>query len=114
MYWFICHVDNVLVQSRLEELLGSDDSSFSFKTLVTLEDLSSKPHEPERILDSESNHLQFKQWMDGSIEDATYKNSPPCGKRCTKSKFYFYVFGTSALVDVTGSTPIGQNSSYSQ
>ena len=53
--------------TRLKELLGSDDSSFSIKTLVTLEDLSSKPHEPERILDSPELY-KFSQYHLEALE----------------------------------------------
>ena len=43
-------------------------------------DFSSKPHKPERILDSETKRLRSKhiqefkiKWMDGSIKDATWE-----------------------------------------
>ena len=36
--------------SRLKELLGSADNTVTTETLVTSEELASKPHVPERIL----------------------------------------------------------------
>ena len=57
--------------SLLKELLGSGDNSVS---LVTLEDLSSKPQKLETILNSSIKGLHFKyiqefkiKWMDSSI-----------------------------------------------
>ena len=63
--------------------LGFDDNSVFVKTLITFDDLASKPHRPKRILDSKtkllhSNHIQeFKViWMDDYIEDALKKQLP--------------------------------------
>ena len=66
--------------SRLKELLGVDDNPVSIRNLDTLEYFSSKPHKPERILDSKTKRLRSKhiqefkiKWMDGSIKDATWE-----------------------------------------
>jgi hypothetical protein len=66
--------------SRLKELLGSDDNMVTIKDLVVHEDLASKPHSPEKILDSRIKNLRSKQirefkikWMDQSICDATWE-----------------------------------------
>ena len=52
----ICLIDGVEIHpvfhvSRLKELLGSGNNTVTTETLVTSEELSSKPHVPERILD---------------------------------------------------------------
>ena len=47
-------VHPVFHASHLKELFGFDNNSVSIKTVVTLEDLSSKPHRLERILDSKT------------------------------------------------------------
>ena len=44
----------------LKELLGYDDNLVSIKTIDTFENLSSKPHKPERILDSKTKRLRCK------------------------------------------------------
>ena len=66
--------------SRLKQLLGSQDNVVSIDDLVTLEDLSYKPHEPERILHSRTKKLRTKQirefkikWMDKTIDDSTWE-----------------------------------------
>ena len=52
----------------------------SLDDLVTVEDLSTKPHEPESIIDSRTKHLRNKQirefkikWMDMTLEDSTWE-----------------------------------------
>ena len=47
--------------SHLKELLRSDDNMVIFKDLVIHEDLASKPHSPEEILDSRTKNLRSKQ-----------------------------------------------------
>ena len=66
--------------SRLKQLLGSGDNTVTTETLVTSEELSTKPHAPERILDVKTKHLRTKvirefkiKWMDKSIKDATWE-----------------------------------------
>ena len=66
--------------SRLKELLGSGDNTVTTETLVSSEDLSSKPHVPEKILDVKTKKLRTKEirefkikWMDKSIKDATWE-----------------------------------------
>ena len=66
--------------SRLKEFLGSNDNTVTLHDLVTFEDLSYKPHVPERILNSRTKALrsksirQFKiKWMDKTIDDATWE-----------------------------------------
>ena len=44
--YYVFHVSN------LKGLLGWEYNSFSIKTLASFEDLASKPHKLERILDS--------------------------------------------------------------
>ena len=63
--------------SRLKELL---DNTITTETLVTFEELSSRPHVLERICDVKIKKLptkviqEFKiKWMDKSIKDATWK-----------------------------------------
>ena len=46
--------------SCLKERLGFCDNTVITKTLVTSEDLGSKPHVPEKILDVKTNHLHSK------------------------------------------------------
>ena len=46
--------------SHLKELLGSSDNTITTKTLVTSEELSSKAHVPETILDVKKKHLCSK------------------------------------------------------
>ena len=67
--------------SRLKELLGSGDNTVTTETLVSSEDLSSKPHVPERILDVKTKKLRTKEirefkikWMDKPIKDATWEH----------------------------------------
>ena len=71
----------ILFFSRLEELLGSGDNTVTTENLVTSEELSSKPHLPERILDVKTKKLRTKEirefkikWMDKSIKDATWEH----------------------------------------
>ena len=66
--------------SRLEELLGFDDNTVTIETLVTSQELDSKPHVPERVLDVKMKNLRSKiiqeykiKWMDKSIQDATWQ-----------------------------------------
>ena len=66
--------------SRLKGLLGSDDNQVSTKTLANFEDLASKPHMPDKILNSRIKILRSKKnrefkikWMDGSIDDSTWE-----------------------------------------
>ena len=66
--------------SRLKELLGSGDNTVTTETLVTSEELSTRPHVPERILDVKTKNLRTKvirefkiKWMDKSIKDATWE-----------------------------------------
>ena len=47
--------------SHLKELLGSEDNPVSTKTLVNFEHLASKPHMPDKILDSRIKTLRSKQ-----------------------------------------------------
>ena len=61
--------------SHLKELLGFGNNTITTKTLVTSEDLASKPHILERILDVKMKHLRSKiirefkiKWMDKSIK----------------------------------------------
>ena len=42
--------------SHLKELLGSSDNIITIETLVTLEDLTSKRHVPQRILNVKPKH----------------------------------------------------------
>ena len=67
--------------SRLKELLGSGDNTVTTETLVTSEELSSKPHVLERILDVKTKNLRTKiirefkiKWMDKSIKDVTWEH----------------------------------------
>jgi hypothetical protein len=53
--------------SRLKELLGSHDNPVSTQTLVTLEDLASKPHMPERILNSRTKRA-YALWKFESLK----------------------------------------------
>ena len=46
--------------SCLKELLGSSNNTVTITTLVTSEELSSKPHVPERIFDVKTKHLRTK------------------------------------------------------
>ena len=64
--------------SCLKELLSSSDNIITTETLFTFEELSSKPHVPERILDVNTKNLSSKiirefkiKWMDKSIKDVT-------------------------------------------
>ena len=57
--------------NRLNELLGFGNNTVTTETLVNFEDLPSKPHVPEKILDVKTKHLCFKtiqklkiKWMD--------------------------------------------------
>ena len=66
--------------SRLKEFLGSNNNTVTTETLVTSEELSTKPHVPERILDVKTKHLRTKvirefkiKWMDKSIKDSYNK-----------------------------------------
>ena len=60
--------------------LGCGDNTLTTQTLVTFEELSSKPHVPERILDVKTKKKRSKiirefkiKWMDKSIKDATWE-----------------------------------------
>ena len=60
--------------------LGSGDNTVTTETLVTSEELSSKPCVPKRILDIKTKKVcskrirEFKiKWMDKSIKDATWE-----------------------------------------
>ena len=57
--------------SHLKVLLGSSDNTVATETLVTSEELSSKPHVPKRILDVKTKNLHTKviqefkiKWID--------------------------------------------------
>ena len=66
--------------SCLKELLGSSNNTVTITTLVTSEELSSKPHVPERIVNVKTKNLHTKviqefkiKWMDKSIQDAIWE-----------------------------------------
>ena len=67
--------------SRLKELLGFCNNTVTIETLVTSEEVSSKPHVSERILNVKTKNLcpkimrEFKiKWMDKSIKDVTWEH----------------------------------------
>ena len=70
MHVAYCEELNIMI-SHLEELLGSSNNTITTETLVTSEELSSKPHVPERILNVKTKNLLTKEirefkikWMD--------------------------------------------------
>ena len=65
--------------SRLQELLGfGDHNTFAIEILVTYEDLASKSHVPQNILDVKTKHLYVVFYMRikmrGSIESVKNKS----------------------------------------
>ena len=73
-------INPVFHVSRLKELLSSGDNTVTTETLVTCEELASKPHVPERILDVKMKHLHFKimrefkiKWTDKSIKGVKWE-----------------------------------------
>mgnify|MGYP006925751746 CR=1 FL=1 len=66
--------------SHLKEFIGSNDNIVIVKSSVTHLDLSSKPHLPNKNLDSRTKHLRSKwirefkiSWLDQTRSDATWE-----------------------------------------
>ena len=77
---FHFNTNGVYFFSEKKNLLGSSDITITTKTLVTFDDLASKQHVLERILDVKMKHLHSKiiwelkiKWIDKSIRDATWE-----------------------------------------
>ena len=89
-HWFISlssplpdgvEIHPVFHVSRLKELLGSGDNTVTTETLITSEELSTKPHVPDIILDVKTKNLRTKvirelkiKLMAKSIKDATWES----------------------------------------